>query len=66
MRFVELMDRKSIGLGFAAFLVVYAVAILIAGAQPSDTEMGLAFVAAIAVSYAVSFVVMRREFSKDK
>lgn len=66
MRFVELMDRKAIGLGFAAFVVVYVAALLIAGAEPSDTEMGLAFVVAIVASYAVSFVVLRREWSKDK
>lgn len=66
MRYLALMDRKAIGLGLAAFMVAYAAVLLIAGAGPSDTELQLAFVVALGAGFAVSFVVMRREFPKDK
>jgi hypothetical protein len=66
MRYLDLVDRKTLGISFVVFLAVYAAALIVAGSDPSDNEMRLAFVVAISAGYAVSFVIMRRGWSKDK
>jgi hypothetical protein len=66
MRYLALMDRKAIGLGFAIFLLLYLLGLLIVGGNPSDTEMHLALWPAAAVGLAVTMRVTLSEPQKDK
>lgn len=58
------VDRKAIGLGFAVFVVLMIVGVLIVGGDPDDT-MSIVFWPAAVVGYAVSMFVVFRETRPD-
>ncbi len=67
MRLLHLMNGRAIGLGFAAFMVLYVSGLLIVGMDPSDTEMHLATWPALVVGFAVTMrATLRSSPSKDK
>jgi hypothetical protein len=67
MRYFALMDRRAIGSGFASFLVLYLLGLLVVGGNASDTEMQLAFWPAFGVGLAVSMrVLLKSPPAEDK
>lgn len=59
MRVLELMDRKAIGIGFAANVAVWVLGLVIVGMNPSDTEMSLIFGLAFTASVVVGMIILR-------
>jgi hypothetical protein len=58
MRVLDLMNRKAIGIGFSANLVVWGIGLLMVGAEPTDTEMHLIFWLAFAASFVVAMRIV--------
>ena len=60
MHLLDSMNRKALGLGFGAYLLLFVLGLLIVGLDPSDTELQLVFVFAAIAGFIVSGVVMWR------
>lgn len=60
MQLLDRMNRKALGLGFTAYLVLLALGLAIVGLDPSDTELQLVFLSAAVAGFLVSGVVMWR------
>jgi hypothetical protein len=67
MRALDSMNGKAIGLGFAVYLALFVVGLLIVGMHPSDTEMHLAVWPAAAAGFAVTMhIAIRDSPDEDK
>lgn len=66
MHLLDLMNRRAIGLGFVAYLVLLIAGVLIVGGDPSDTELQLIFWPAMAVGLAVATIVIFHDTPPDK
>jgi len=60
MHLLDLVNRKAVGIGFAVYLALLALGLVIVGLDPSDTELQLVFWPALAAGLAVSWIVVMR------
>lgn len=63
-RILELIDRRIIGMGVAADLLVLGIGFAIVGLSPSDTELNVVLVSGLVVSFVVTMLALDREFRR--
>jgi hypothetical protein len=63
-RILGLIDRRILGIGVAADLLVLGVGFAIVGLSPSDTEQNVVLVSGLIASFVVTIVAMDREFRR--
>jgi hypothetical protein len=64
LRMLDLMNRRIIGIGVAADLVVLGVGFAIVGLNPSETELNVVLVSGMVIGFIVLVLVMDRDFRR--